>query len=140
MLLASLMLLVLGSSTALASEGQQGKGATTINVDGCADLYGGGIVCFTGKGMIHEVTTKSGNVNYVTNMRQTLTVFDATGQVTWEQTSKEHFHALTMDGVLQELSSRSRHTITSYGQTFCVQYHIHGTRDADQFVRISFCD
>jgi hypothetical protein len=137
-LMAMMTLLVLGSSSALA--GQQGKGATTLNIAACTPLIGGGTVCYSSKGMITEVTTPSGNVNFVTNYRETLQVIDDSGQVTWDQTTKDHFHALTMDGVLQELSSRSRHTITSFGQTFCVQYHIHGANGVDQFVRIDFCD
>jgi hypothetical protein len=137
LLVMTMVILALGASSALA--GNNSKGATALNIDDCAPLIGGGTVCFTAKGMLNEVTTPSGNVSYVANYRETLQVIDDSGQVTWSETSKEHFHSLTKDGLLQELSSRSRFTITSYGQTYCVQYHIHGANGADQFVRIDFC-
>lgn len=124
-------------STALAA-GPKQAGATVIDVDTCTELIGGGTVCFTAQGMVNEVSTPSGNTSYVTNYRDSLTVIQ-NGEVTWHETGKEHFHALTMDGVLKELSSRSHFTITSFGQTYCVQYHIHGANGADQFVRIDFC-
>jgi hypothetical protein len=124
-------------STAFAA-GPKQTGATVIDVDTCVPLIGGGTVCITAKGMINEVSTPSGNASYVTNYRESLTVIED-GEVTWHETSKEHFHSLTHDDVLKELSSRSRFTITSFGQTYCVQYHIHGANGADQFVRIDFC-
>jgi hypothetical protein len=136
--LVSMLMLALGSATAVA--GPSGKGATVIDIDTCVPLIGGGTVCVTSKGMINETSTPSGNISFVTNYRERFTVYDAAGQMFWDESSKEHFHALTMDGVLQEMSWRARYTITSWGQTYCVQYHIHGANGADQFVRIDFCD
>jgi hypothetical protein len=130
------LMLTLGSATAVASPSS--TGATVLNYNNCVPLIGGGIVCFESKGMINETTTPSGNQSYVTNYRQRLQVIE-NGEVVWETTSNERFHALTMDGVLQELSMRARFTVTSFGQTFCVQYHLHGTNGEDQFVRIDFC-
>jgi hypothetical protein len=89
--------------------------------------------------MVHEVGTSSGNASFVTNYRERIQVIDSVGQVVWDETSNEHFHALTKDGVLHEMSSRSRFTVTTLGQTFCVEYHLHGTNGVDQFVRIDFC-
>lgn len=119
---------------AAAANPRQG-GATVVDVDTCALLIGGGTVCVTAKGIINEVETPSGNENYVTNYRERIWVLDG-DQIVWDETSVEHFHALTLDGVLQEMSWRARFTITNVGQPFCVQYHIHGTNGTDQFVRI----
>ena len=118
--------------------GGQGNGATVINFDDCFDLIGGGTGCFTAKGVIHEVTTPSGNTSFTTNTREHLQVI-VDGEVVWDETSLERFHALSMDDALKELSSRSRYTVTVFGQTFCVQYHLHGTNGKDQFVRVDFC-
>lgn len=136
-LLIGVLMLALGASSALAAPA--GKGATVIDVDICAPLIGGGTVCVTSKGMVNETSTPSGNLSYVTNYSEHLLVYDANGQVTWDQTNKEHFHFLMKGDVLQELSWRSRSTITSYGQTYCIEYHIHGANGQDQFVRIDFC-
>lgn len=136
--LAAALIVTFGSALAASPSG---KGATTINVDTCVPLIsGGGTVCITSKGTINETVTPSGNQSYVTNYRQQIKVTDSTGQIIWNETSSERFHALTKDDVLQALSSRSRFTITSFGQTYCVQYHIHGANGVDQFVRIDFCD
>ena len=135
-MLAVTLTLTLGSAAVAASP--NGNGATVINVDDCAPLIGGGTVCFASKGVVNEVVTPSGNTSYVANVREELRVIE-NGQVTWEETSTEHYHDLTVDGELQELSWRARFTVTSSGEPFCVQYHIHGANGADQFVRIDFC-
>jgi hypothetical protein len=138
LVLVGTLIFSLGSTLAVSPSG---KGATVINIDTCAPIIGGyGTVCITSKGMINETITPSGNESYVTNYRERIWVIANSGEITWDQTSSERFHALTKDDVLQELSSRSRFTITSFGQTFCVQYHLHGTNGVDQFVRIDFCD
>lgn len=134
--LVSVLTMLLGSAAFAASP--KANAATVINIDMCAPLIGGGTVCVTAKGMVKESATPSGNTNYVTNYREEINVIQD-GQIITTYTKNEHFHALTMDGVLQELSERSRFTVTNFGQTFCVQYHIHGVNGADQFVRIDFC-
>jgi hypothetical protein len=137
LVLAGILMLALGSSTVAASS--QDNSATVIDIDTCAPLIGGGTVCITSKGMVHEVGTPSGIVSFVTNYRERIQVIDSAGQIVWDETGNERFHALTKDDVLHEMSSRSRFTVTTVGQTFCVEYHLHGTNGEDQFVRIDFC-
>lgn len=132
------LLLTLGSATVSAAP--SGKGATKIDIDTCIPLIGGGSVCVTTKGMVKETVTPSGNVSYTNNYDERFQVFDAAGALISDETSSERFHYLTKNGELHELSWRARFTITSYGQTYCVTYHIHGANGQDQFVRIDFCD
>lgn len=134
--LAGTLMLTLGPSVAAA--GSQGSNATVMNVGSCVPLIDGGTVCIDLNGVVNQIVTPTGAENYVSNYREEIRVFDG-GQVVWDETSEEHVHALTMDGLLKEMSSRSRFTISSFGSTFCVQYHLHGTNGEDTFVRIDFC-
>jgi hypothetical protein len=133
---AGLLILILGAAPAAA---KPGNGATVIDVDTCAPLIGSeGVVCVQTKGVINEVVTPSGNESYVSNYREAIQVIE-NDEVVYEETSREHFHALTRDDLLREMSWRARFTITNFGSTYCVTYHIHGTNDTDQYVRIDFC-
>jgi hypothetical protein len=128
---------LLGSSAVAAGPGT--NGATVINIDTCAPLIGSGTVCITAKGVINETQTPSGKKNYTTNYREEINVLNDAGEVVTTFTSKEHFHALTMDGALHTMSERSRFTVTNFGQTFCVQYHLQYANGEDQFFRVVYC-
>ena len=136
LILAAVMAQLIGLGAADASATSQS--ANVMNLDTCVSLDDVQQVCIESKGIIKENSTPSGIESYVANYRETLRVFSGK-DVTWEETSDEHVHALTMNGLLQEMSSRSRYTVTSYGTTFCVQYHLHGANGVDQFVRTDFC-
>lgn len=129
---------VMALTTSAAAANPSPSNTTILNVDTCVPLIGGGDVCIESKGVIHETATPSGNESFVANYRERLRVIEG-DQVVWDETSDERVHALTMDGVLKEMSDRSRFTITNVGAPFCVQYHLHGTNGEDQFVRIDFC-
>ena len=135
-MLVGTVMLTFGSG-ALAAGPRDSK-ATMMDVDTCVPLIDGGTVCIEMNGVINETVTPSGLVSYVANYREEISVIEG-GQVTWNETSDERFHSLTMDDVLKEINSRSRFTVTSFGDTYCVQYHLHGTNGQDQFVRIDFC-
>lgn len=137
LVLVTSLTILMGAATAAAQSGS--KGATTINVDTCVPLIGGGTVCITAKGVIKETSTPSGMTSYMTNYREEITVLDEDGNVVTTYTSKEHFHALTMEGVLHQMSERSRFTVTNFGQTFCVQYHLQYANGEDQFFRVVYC-
>ena len=136
MLVTSLTVLM---GSAVSAAAPKANGSTVINVDTCAPLIGGGTVCITAKGVINETVTPSGKTNYVTNYREEINVLDTDGQVVTTYTSKEHFHALSMDGVLHQMSDRSRFTVTNFGETFCVQYHVQFSNGEDQFFRVDYC-
>jgi hypothetical protein len=131
-------LTILMGATAAAAQ-PDSVGATTVNVDTCVPLIGGGTVCITAQGVIKETSTPSGKTSYMTNYREEITVLDENGQVVTTYTSKEHFHALTMNEVLHQMSARSRFTVTNFGQTFCVQYHLQYANGEDQFFRVVYC-
>lgn len=136
LMLVGSLLLALGADG--VSAGANGAGAQVLAFDECFPLGGGATACYAVKGMLHEVTTPSGAVSYVTNYRSRLQVFEGSQSV-WDETANERIHTLTKDGALQEISSRSRFTVTVSGTTFCVAYHLHGTHGVDQFVRTDFC-
>jgi hypothetical protein len=134
--LSGLLILILGAAPAWA---KSGNGATVIDVDTCVPLIGGdGIVCVQTKGVINEVMTPSGNESYVSNYREAIQVIED-GVTVYEETSREHFHSLTRDNLLREMSWRARFTISNLGETFCITYHFHGTNGEDQYARIDFC-
>lgn len=137
LLLTGTLVLTFGLATVAAAPG--GNGATVIDIDTCAPLIGGGTVCVTSQGMLHEVVTPSGNESYVSNYREHIRVVDESGAVTWDETNQERFHALTLDDVLHEMRWRARFTVTSSGEPFCLEYHLHAANGEDQFVRIDFC-
>ncbi len=137
LILAAVLAQFLGIGAAAANRAPQS--ANVMNLDTCVALDDVQQVCVESKGVIKQSTTPSGLENYVANYRETLRVFNGT-DVTWEETSDEHVHALSMNDLLKVMSGRSRYTVTSYGTTFCVQYHLHGTNGVDQFVRTDFCE
>jgi hypothetical protein len=136
LVLVTSLTILMGATVAAAQPGS--RGATTINVDTCVPLIGGGTVCITAQGVIKETSTPSGKTSYMTNYREEINVLNDDGEVVTTYTRKEHFHALTMDGVLHQMNERSRFTVTNF-ETFCVQYHFQYANGNDVFFRIDYC-
>lgn len=137
LVLVTSLTMLMGAAVAAAQPGS--NGATTINVDTCVPLIGGGTVCITARGVIKETSTPTARTSFVTNYREEINVLNDDGEIVTTYTSKEHFPALTMDAMLHQISERSRFTVTNFGQTFCVQYHLQYANGQDQFFRIDYC-
>lgn len=77
------------------------------------------------KGPVHSTTTPSGNVSYSANVSFSETITDPNGNVVYQTSSDQHYHNLSKDDLLQELSNHAKGTFSIAGQDCAFSYAFH---------------
>jgi hypothetical protein len=109
--------------------------ADHINQTTCTPASGNPQFCVTQDGATNSTTTPSGNQNFVFNGTVTVTQTDASGNVVFSETYREHLHTLVKDGVFQEAGD---HITGSYspgptGGTCTFSFDAHETANGLQY-------
>ncbi len=113
-----------------AAQAASGNGAYVMNVEECyeheGEEYGEGYTeCITAKSVVNEITTPSGNTSFFTKEHFSVSITDPEGNVVFTQSAQTHYHSLTMEDVLHELSIRNRATFTFDGEPCTTSYVFH---------------